>query len=123
MNKLIATIHMSILARKYVSGESLLFQIKNQQVFLVFYAKDMGLASKKKLTDKCHSYQIPCYCLGNRVQMEEIFKKLALSARMHDRILKVARTTADLAGEEKIRLPDLCEAVSYVKNRDKFWGN
>lgn len=55
--------------------------------------------------------------------MEEIFKKLALSARMHDRILKVARTTADLAGEEKIRLPDLCEAVSYVKNRDKFWGN
>ena len=30
---------------------------------------------------------------------------------------------AFLAGEEKIRLPDLCEAVSYVKNRDKFWGN
>ena len=55
--------------------------------------------------------------------MEEIFKKLALSARMHDRILKVARTTADLAGEEKIRLADLCEAVSYVKSRDKFWGN
>lgn len=44
--------------------------------------------------------------------MEEIFKKLALSARMHDRILKVARTTADLAEEEKIRLADLCEAVS-----------
>lgn len=55
--------------------------------------------------------------------MEEIFKKLALSARMHDRILKVARTTADLAEEEKIRLADLCEAVSYVKSRDKFWGN
>ena len=55
--------------------------------------------------------------------MEEIFEKLALSARMHDRILKVARTTADLAEEEKIRLADLCEAVSYVKSRDKFWGN
>ena len=55
--------------------------------------------------------------------MEEIFEKLALSARMHDRILKVARTTADLAGGSKIRLSDLCEAVSYVKSREKFWGN
>jgi len=42
--------------------------------------------------------------------MEEIFEKLALSARMHDRILKVARTTADLAGASEIRLSDLCEA-------------
>lgn len=66
------------------------------------------------------------YCvLGKEEEtfMEEIFKKLALSARMHDRILKVARTTADLAGESGIRLTDLCEAVSYVKSREKFWGN
>ena len=66
------------------------------------------------------------YCvLGKEEEtfMEEIFEKLALSARMHDRILKVARTTADLAGESKIRLSDLCEAVSYVKSREKFWGN
>ncbi len=55
--------------------------------------------------------------------MKEIFEKMDLTARMHDRILKVARTTADLAGEEEIRLSDLCEAVSYVKSRDKFWGN
>ena len=63
------------------------------------------------------------WVLSEEKFMEEIFKKLALSARMHDRILKVARTTADLAEEEKIRLADLCEAVSYVKSRDKFWGN
>ena len=57
------------------------------------------------------------YCvLGNEEEtfMEEIFEKLALSARMHDRILKVARTTADLAGASEFRLSDLCEAVSYV---------
>jgi len=66
------------------------------------------------------------YCvLGKEEEtfMEEIFEKLALSARMHDRILKVARTTADLAGASEIRLSDLCEAVSYVKSREKFWGN
>ena len=66
------------------------------------------------------------YCvLGKEEEtfMEEIFEKLALSARMHDRILKVARTTADLAGASEIRLSDLCEAVSSVKSREKFWGN
>ena len=49
-------------------------------------------------------------------------RKACASARMHDRILKVARTTADLAGASEIRLSDLCEAVSYVKSREKFWG-
>lgn len=66
------------------------------------------------------------YCtLGQEEEkfMEEIFRKMAISARMHDRILKVARTTADLSGAEKIRLQDLCEAVSYVRSRERFWGN
>ncbi len=74
--------------------------------------------------DKCKENGINCAVETSLMYFdEEIFKKLALSARMHDRILKVARTTADLAEEEKIRLADLCEAVSYVKSRDKFWGN
>ena len=116
MNKLIATIHMSILARKYVSGESLLFQIKNQQVFLVFYAKDMGLASKKKLTDKCHSYQIPCYCLGNRVQMEEIFKKKIVAFGINDKNL--AKKMIENMKEGSVLYEEKNEAVL-----SSFWGS
>ncbi len=38
---------------------------------------------------------------------------LSLSARVHDRVLRLARTLADLAGREGITLPDVCEAMEY----------
>jgi len=45
--------------------------------------------------------------------LEMAVDKLKLSARAFDRILKVARTVADLAGEEAIRPIHISEAVQY----------
>lgn len=48
--------------------------------------------------------------------MKEVFEALHLSARSYDRLIKVARTIADLAGRADIAAEDIAEAVSF-RNR------
>jgi magnesium chelatase family protein len=45
--------------------------------------------------------------------LQQATEKLSLSARAYHRILKVARTIADLAGAEDIAAPHLLEAIRY----------
>ncbi len=45
--------------------------------------------------------------------LERVIDKLGMSARAYDRILKVARTIADLDGADSVRAGDISEAVQY----------
>ena len=50
---------------------------------------------------------------SDRLLLRQAIQRFHLSPRAHDRILKVARTIADLAGAREIQAPHLLEAITY----------
>jgi magnesium chelatase family protein len=53
--------------------------------------------------------------------IKQAASSLNLSARAYDRILKVARTIADLAGSDRINVDHLSEAVQYRALDRNLW--
>lgn len=58
--------------------------------------------------------------IGKRV-MEKAMTDLGLSARAHDRILRMARTIADLEGRDKVETEQVIEAIGYRTLDRKLW--
>ncbi len=58
-----------------------------------------------------------------RQMMKEVYETMGLTARSYTRILKVARTIADLEGASDIRRDHLAEAVAYRAIDRKYWEN
>ncbi len=77
-----------------------------------------------------HNSHIPAsrlqeFCMLGKEEeayMEAIYEKMALTARTYHKILRVARTIADLEEEKQISLSHLMEAVCYRNIDSKFWG-
>jgi magnesium chelatase family protein len=69
--------------------------------------------------------QIRAYCeLSPDAEklLERAMQQQGLTARAHDRILKVARTIADLEGAERLAVPHLAEAIQYRTLDRSYWA-
>ena len=71
------------------------------------------------------SRMLKLYCKPGRtghLLLKKAMEKLSLSARAYDRILKVARTIADLDGKKEIQTEHLAEAINYRSLDRENWG-
>jgi len=93
--------------------------------------KAREIQSKRFVGTKCYcnaqmdSKMILKYCLLDKAAedlMKNAFASLKMSARAYNRILKVARSIADLAGKEQVMAEHIAEAIQYRSMDRKYWS-
>ena len=80
-----------------------------------------GIAANARMTSAMTREFCPL-TPGARAALQKAFESLDMSARAYDRVLKVARTVADLAGAEVIDTPHVMQAVQLRSLDRKYWG-
>jgi magnesium chelatase family protein len=110
-------------------GQSLLAGTENgsagQEAARIHTCRQLQKQRAGKLNSDMSAHEIETFCvLDDKSEqfLELAVQKLKLSARAHHRILKIARTIADMDGREAIVQPDLAEAISYRRVERFFRG-
>jgi magnesium chelatase family protein len=83
--------------------------------------KGMKIIANSQMTSK----MIRKFCAideESEMLLGQAMKDIGLSARAHDRILKVSRTIADLDGKENIESTHLMEAIQYRSLDRAYWA-
>lgn len=83
--------------------------------------KESGIYSNSQLTPSLMEEFCQLSEEGSEL-LKDAFESLGLSARAHNRLLKVARTIADLEESDKIEATHLAEAIQYRSLDRKFWS-
>ena len=65
------------------------------------------------------------YCIAEdaaRAMLKAAYDRMGMSARGYDRVMRLARTIADLDASEIIRAKHIAEAIQYRSLDKKYWG-
>lgn len=106
---------------KVENSETIKKRVNDARKIQYLRYKGFNIFSNSELTP----YMIERFCRLNaecKKILEMAFNKLGLSARAYSRILKVARTIADLDGKESIGKVHLAEAIQY-RSLDRKYGD
>ena len=84
----------------------------------VVAAREFALARSGKANSALTAKEVKLFCIISEPShqlLEQAMDRFGLSHRAYHRILKLARTIADLACSETIEIAHLSEAISYRK--------
>jgi magnesium chelatase family protein len=79
----------------------------------------------KRLNGRMTSKQLRRFCIldqEGKDLLQTAMENLGLSARAHDRILRMARTIADLEGTDNLKVGHVSEAINYRSLDRKLWA-
>jgi magnesium chelatase family protein len=96
--------------------------IKAREIQAERYKEQEGVYANAQISSK----QLQEICVVSQAGqnlLKTAMERLNLSARAYDRILKVSRTIADLAGSADIKTEHLAEAIQYRSLDRDNWGS
>ena len=105
---------------KIESSEVIKHRVDSARKIQLDRYKQYGIFSNSELTPSLSNI----YCkldLKSKEIVQNAFERLGLSARGYERILKVARTIADLDEKENIEAKHIAEAIQYRSLDRKYW--
>lgn len=95
--------------------------IKARQIQEERFKEEKGIHANAQMSAKLMREHCRIPPAGENL-IKTAMEKLGLSARAYDRILKVSRTIADLAGTEEIKIEHLAEAIQYRSLDKENWA-
>jgi magnesium chelatase family protein len=95
--------------------------IKAREIQAERYKNNDGIYANAQISSKMLREICVINTAGQNL-LKTAMQKLNLSARAYDRILKVARTIADLAASEEIKIEHLAEAIQYRSLDREGWA-
>ncbi len=79
LEKINSYLYFAFASRHIVLGESALMKMRSKKVFLLVFAEDMGISSRKKAVDKATFYQIPYLFYKTKSELGTLVRKSAVS--------------------------------------------